>query len=238
MKKEIIDLKGSRPIFYKSFGLEIKSVDEEKRTVSGYLASFSNIDSDKDMLIKGCFAKSISERGPGTSTARKIAFLWMHDMKEPLGKFTKLQEDNTGLYFEAVIDKIPLGDRALEQYASGTLNQHSIGYKYIWDKLEYDETQDCFIVKEVDLFEGSVVTLGCNENTPFMGMKSTDLESQRNQLIKETESCLKGIEYDKQYQIRQLIAKHISLAETEPIESLKTEISKPDESSFNFLLGK
>ena len=224
--EEIKRKKGNKPVVYKSLALAFK-VDSESRTVSGYLAAFGNVDSDGDMLIQGCFTKSLQERGVGSKTARKIAYLWQHDMREPIGKFTKLEEDSTGLYFEAVLDKVPRGDQALTQYQSGTLNQHSIGYKYLWDKVELDDQNNCLIVKELDLFEGSVVTLGANENTPFTGMKAADIESQRNQLDRDIETSLKGLDYDKQYQLRQLIARAISLAETEPEPNHSKEVSKP-----------
>lgn len=225
----------SRPVYYKSFSLEVKSIDTEGRIVTGYLASFNTLDQDGDVLIKGCFAKSLIERGPESTTARKIAYLYMHDMKDPIGHFTVLKEDDFGLYFEAYIDKIPQGDRVLEQYKSGTLNQHSIGIRYQWEKCQWGEWSlpdstktDAFICYEVMLFEGSVVTLGANENTPFMGMKSESIESERNALIRETERILKGMDPEVQYDIRRLISKHISLAEVEPQAALKEE-GKPSQ---------
>jgi HK97 family phage prohead protease len=207
---------------YKSFCKELKA-DKESRTVSGYLAAFGNKDSDSDILVKGCFAKSLQERGVASSSNRKIAYLHQHDTKKPLGKFTKLEEDDFGLYFEAKISKIPLGDEVLEQYSDGTLNQHSIGFKYIWDKIEYDEVQDAYIVKEVNLYEGSVVTLGANENTPFLGLKSEQLESHRNQILQDFELAIKGLDYDNQIELKQIFSRLISLSEAEPQEALKEE---------------
>lgn len=211
----------NRPIVFKSFSdLKLKA-DNESRTVSGYLAAFGNIDSDRDILIKGCFAKSLTEHGVSSSSAQKIAFCYMHNITQPLGRFTRLEEDEKGLYFEAEIDKIPLGDQVLTQYQSGTLNQHSIGFRYIWDKIEYDQEQDAYIVKEVRLYEGSVVTIGANENTPFIGMKSQDIESHTNQLLRDTETALKGLTREQAYNIRQILSKHIALIQTEPVKPLE-----------------
>lgn len=210
----------SRPIYYKSLSLKNITVDEESRKISGYAAVWGSKDDGNDILLKGCCAKSISERGPESNTNRKIIFLWQHDTEEPLGKILVLKEDDYGLYFEAEIDKIPEGDRALTQLKSGTLNQFSIGFMYVWDKIEYDETKGCWIVSEINLFEISVVSFGSNENTSFLGMKSTQLESERNKLLRKTEQVLKSFSYEDQLQIKQLIAKHISLAETEPAKPL------------------
>lgn len=206
----------NRPIYYKSFdgGIEVNG-----RKVSGYLAAFGTKDADKDVISKGAFTKSLNERGVTSSTARKIAFLYQHDMSRPIGRFTTLAEDTKGLYFEAELDNIPLANDVLEQYKSGTLNQHSIGFRYLADKTEYSKSEDTFYVKEVDLFEGSVVTMGANENTPFLGLKAESVESEVEQLRRETELVLKHIPFDEQYKIRQLISKHISLIETEPVKA-------------------
>ena len=204
----------SRPVLPVNF----KSIDQKynivegSRTVSGYLSIFNVVDSDSDMIVKGAFAKSITERGPESATNRKIAFLWQHDMKQPLGRMTVLKEDNTGLYFEAKLDDIPEADRALTQLLSGSLNQFSIGFSYVWDKMEYDEALDAFVCKEINLFEGSVVTLGANEYTFFDGMKSSQMKDAKTKLLKETESFIKSLPADQQYACRQIITKNIQLA--------------------------
>lgn len=217
------------PVEYKALAPTDLSVDENSRTISGYAAIFGNKDDANDIIIKGAFAKSINERGPDSTTNRKIAFLWQHDMEEPLGRITVLKEDTKGLYFEAVLDKIPEADRAIEQLKSGTLNQFSFGYSYVWDKMEYDEEQDAFILYEVKLYEISVVTLACNEETMFCGMKASELESEENKLRRETEKTLKRFSQEDEYAIRQLIKKHLALNSVKPPQALKNE----DEPQFN-----
>lgn len=209
------------PIVYKSLG---GNIEVNSRRVSGYLAAFGMKDSDDDIIVKGAFSKSLRERGPSSTTARKIAFLYMHDITKPIGRFDVLKEDDHGLYFEAELDNIPLANDVLEQYKSGTLNQHSIGFRYIHDKISFDETEKAFLVKEVDLFEGSVVTLGANENTPFLGMKSEQFEGEIEQLRRDTELVLKHIPFEEQYRIRQLISKHIALAKSEPMKVTPEEV--------------
>ena len=206
-----------RPVFFKALGAEVKA-DFPSRKVSGYLAAFGNIDLDGDILVKGCFAKSLQEHGPGSPSPQKIAYLYQHEIDEPLGRFTVLTEDDKGLYFEAEIDATQCGDDTLTQYLSGTLNQHSIGFKYIWDKLDFDDTKNAFIVKEVQLFEGSVVTIGSNENTPFTGFKSLQLESERVKMLAEVEKILRSMPAEKAYPLRKIITKYISLADQEPVK--------------------
>ena len=217
-------------ISYKEFSFAIKEPTVEGRTVCGYLAVFGNKDSDCDILIKGCFAKSLTERGVGSPAGNKIAHLWQHQMCEPLGKYITLKEDDFGLYFEAVYDDIELANRALTQIKSGTLNKFSIGYTYVWDKMEYDEVRDAFICKELNLYEGSVVTLAANDMTYVTGVKSEQKAEMVESLKEDMDMALVGVKSHKQFEIRQIFSKLMALATVEPVDSQKEKIkgeSKP-----------
>lgn len=151
---------------------EASVVDEDKHVIEVKFASFGNVDSDGDLLVKGCFAKSINDRGPESSTNRKIAFLWQHDMRDPIGKILKIDEREDGAYATVQLsdfDAVPNAKRAYYQLQEGTINQFSFGFNYIWDKMEYDEEKDAFIIMEVKLYEISVVTMGANEETEYIG---------------------------------------------------------------------
>lgn len=203
----------SRPIFYKSMPMESIEVDEGKREVQGYLAAFDNVDMDGDIYVKGAFKKSISERGPGSKTPRKIAYLYNHSLSSPVGVFTELWEDSKGLAFKGILDPTDIGERLAIQYKTGSVNNHSIGHLYVWDKVEKVEINGkaAFINKESNLFEGSATTIGINENTPYMGKKS--LTDDMAILKYETELFLKSLTPENEYNARQLIMKHIALTE-------------------------
>lgn len=147
-------------------------MDDEKHVIRVKFASFGNKDSAGDILVKGCFAKSINERGPQSDTNRKIAFLWQHDISDPIGKVLEIEELDDGAYATVQLsnfDAVPNAKRAWYQLNDGDINQFSFGFQYVWDKMEYIEEEDAFLVKEVVLHEISVVTLGCNERTEYMG---------------------------------------------------------------------
>lgn len=214
----------NKPISYKAIG---GGIEIAGRKVSGYLAHFDTKDMDNEIITKGAFQKSIQERGVNSTTARKIAYLYQHNLDKPIGRFTTLNEDQKGLYFEGELDNIPLANDVLEQYKSGTLNQHSIGFLKVRDKSTWSDSEKALILKEVNLFEGSVVTLGANENTPFLGLKSEFVASEWEQLSRETEQVLKHIPFEEQFKIRQLISKHISLMEVEPVSTTTQKIHEP-----------
>lgn len=212
---------------FKSFSIDKKelNVDSQSRKISGYAAIWGNRDKAADILIKGCCAKSIQERGPQSSANDKIIFLWMHDMHEPVGKITTLYEDDKGLYFEAEIDEIEIGDRIIKQLESGTLNQFSIGFNYVWDKVEYDDKTDSYIVKEIILWELSVVSIGMNGLTEYTGLKSAEeIQDKELELQKEIDSELNGLSASKKSAIQGLFSRVSTLSKIKPDEARKKEL--------------
>lgn len=218
---------------FKSFEVKELSFNGESRTISGYAAVFNNKDKAGDILIKGCFAKSIQDRGPESQANDKIIMLWQHDQHEPIGKITKLIEDDKGLYFEAFIDDVERGNQAIKQLESGTLNQFSIGYSYVWERCEYDNERDAFIVKEVVLYEISVVSIGCNGETEYLGLKA-EFADPYEEMKNEIESIVKGLNIRKKEEIYTLVRKALSLGQfkpnapqkaVEPLEEVKADIN-------------
>lgn len=221
---------------FRSIDIKEYQFDKENRTISGYAAIFDNVDKAGDMLIRGCFSRSLKERGPESSANDKIIFLWMHKMDEPLGKITKLIEDERGLYFEATIDRIDLGDRALIQLESGTLNQFSIGYNYVWDRCEWRKVNgiDVFVVGEVVLYEISVVSIGCNGETEYGGLKSSeDVDKAYNELFDNLSNELKDLPINKKSALQGLISKVWSLAKIETATDRKGSQKPLDEKHDN-----
>jgi len=219
--QELKHKKGLRPVYFKQLDLSDFNIDLSKREVKMVWSAFNVKDSDGDIIIRGAFAKSINERGPASTTHRKIAYLKFHNYNLPQGPLTKLWEDDKYLIAIANIDPTPDGDVTITQYQTGTLNQHSIGYRYIWDKIEYSEQDDALICKEIDLWEGSAVVAGSNENTPLLEIRGQATESLIAKSMDELERLLKTVEIKSQYELRKSISTLLSLVESdEPRQSL------------------
>ena len=202
----------------------------QDRTVKGYLVVWGVRDTHGTTFVKGSCTKSIKERGPNSSAYQKILFLWQHRGDEPIGQFTVLEEDDYGLYFEAVLDEIPEGERALIQINSGTLNQFSIGFRYLWDRMEYDEEEDLIVIYECHLLEGSVVTFASNDQTHAV-RSIEQLHEQKTILDDDTEFFIRGLPKNKQLELRQLITRHVSLATIRPETFIPPDTGEPEESS-------
>jgi uncharacterized protein len=165
--KPIIDITKRKSNLYnfKSYGVKTLDVDEGSRKVKVYLSAFGNIDSDNDRIIKGAFAKSIKERGPESTSNRQIAYLRMHDWNKQIGKMLELSEDDYGLLAVAQLGKSTIGQDAMYDYQEGIIREHSIGFRYVIDKMKMNDAENCFDVFEVELWEGSAVTFGANSET-------------------------------------------------------------------------
>lgn len=74
--------------------------DGEQGLVTGYASKFWEVDSYGECTAPGCFAKSISERGP-KSDRNRILFRYEH--QHTIGKHTDLSEDGVGLQIEAKV---------------------------------------------------------------------------------------------------------------------------------------
>lgn len=186
----------------KSIDLNVKDLDLGKREVAMYLSQFGNIDSDQDMIVKGAFARSIAERGPQSESNRKIAFLRYHDWQHQIGKFERLEEDDKGLFAVAKLGTSTKGEDALRDYDEEIIKEHSIGFQYIWDKMNWVDDDSVkgdgyYRIDEVKLFEGSAVTLGANEETPVLGVQKSanpmdDLKKIEDEISIVTKAIING----------------------------------------------
>lgn len=208
----------------KNIGLELKDLDTDKRQVKIALSKFGNVDSDGDIIIRGAFAKSIMERGVNSTSNRKIKFLRYHDFEHEIGKFTELYETDEYLMAVGELGRSTKGNDAFLDYQDGIITEHSIGFQYIFDKMEQDADGNT-LIKELILWEGSAVTFGANEETPVFdvvkGNKKGYLErlnTKMDGLIsalkngKGTDERLQQIEMD----LRVVQSKYNSLINLQP----------------------
>jgi len=170
----------------KSFELEIKDADSNGM-IRGYASTFGNIDQGLDVVDKGAFKKSIKE------SKGLFPILADHNPSKQIGWNLRAEEDDKGLYVEGKLDlnvqdareKYSLAKTAMENGAKMGL---SIGYMTI--KAEPDRQQTSVRrLKELKLFEYSIVTFPMNTSAMITAMKS-QFDGARNidsikQLIKD-----------------------------------------------------
>lgn len=148
--------------------LTLKSVSDSGE-FEGYGSVFGVKDSYSDIVVPGAFLKSLND---WSGKGRLPALLWQHDMSEPIGVYTEMREDETGLYVKGrlLIDDDPLAKRAHAHMKAGSLSGLSIGY--ILNDWEYDRDKGGWLLKEIDLWEVSLVTFPANDEARISEVKS------------------------------------------------------------------
>lgn len=148
---------------------EVRSVTESG-SFAGYGSVFGTVDSYRDVVEKGAFARSLAaweQRG------QLPALLWQHKSDEPIGVYTRMVEDDHGLFVEGQLAlKTQRGAEAHELLKLGALRGLSIGFNYADGGVEYEKTTDTFRVKEVDLWETSLVTFPANTDATVIEVRS------------------------------------------------------------------
>jgi len=148
--------------------VELKATNDETGEFEGYLSVFGNVDSYKDVVDRGSFSKTIKE---AKSKQEPFLFpiLWQHNPHEPIGGFLEMSEDSRGLFVKGQLDlDIEPGKRAYSGMKKGYLRGLSIGYETVKDGWEKDIRH----LKEIRLYEGSVVTFPANTAAQVDQVKS------------------------------------------------------------------
>jgi HK97 family phage prohead protease len=174
LKKLQIDTKSFR---IKAF--EIKEDSEMKTAmISGYGSIFNNEDFGGDVIEQSAFDKTLAEKG------NNVYFFADHnyDMKSLLG-FAQMRKDDKGLFGEYSLNLETEQGRnayvlAKQLQSAGLSLGLSIGYSTV--KADYDSMNQVRRIKEVKLYEISLVPFPMNENA-----RVTDAKSEIELLKKE-----------------------------------------------------
>jgi len=222
---------------------ELKDMDSENRRVAVYLSTFNTIDSDNDMIMPGAFTKSLEERGVNSASNRKIAFLRHHNWEMQIGKWVELAQDEKGLYAVGELGRSTMGEDAFKDYEDGIIREHSIGFKYIADKIKWVEDSSMankgyFQINEVKLYEGSAVTFGANEFTNVVEVKGEEKIEQAHKISNEIEILTKALANGKgtderlhqiEMKLKYLNGQMLLLCKSEPDVKSHSRDEKPTE---------
>jgi uncharacterized protein len=155
----------------KSLALELKADDAGE--VEGYGSVFGGLDSYGDTIEPGAFAASISKRKP--------KMLWQHRMDKPIGVWDDVSEDGKGLRLKGRIADTELGREARQLIKMGAMDGLSIGYRTIRDEMRGNNR----VLKEVDLWEVSFVTIPADAAATVTGVKSIATERDCEDALRE-----------------------------------------------------
>lgn len=150
----------------KDFKFELKALAEDG-TFEGYLSVFNVIDLGNDVVEPGAFTKTIQEQ-KGT-----VPLLWQHRTDKPIGTLT-LEEDQYGLKVNGkLLLEVQQGREAYTLVKSGVIKGLSIGFEAIKKQVEKGVRR----LKEIRLYEGSIVTFPMLPIAQITGIKSLEDKS-------------------------------------------------------------
>jgi HK97 family phage prohead protease len=145
-------------VITKSLPFECK-VNLGERQFEGYASTFGNKDLVDDIMEKGCYRKSIAERGPNGSNDIKV--LWGH--MEPFGMPLELHEDDHGLYVVGQASDTHENKDRLVYMRDGVVKTMSVGFRIPEGKAWFEEDNWTRHITEAKLMEFSPVMFPANE---------------------------------------------------------------------------
>lgn len=168
---------------YKAATFAIKSFSEETGTVEGYASTYGNQpDSYGDIVTKGAFAKTIQERRP--------RMLWAHDSKSVIGVWDEVFEDERGLFVRGRFADTELARDVRSLVAMGAIDSMSIGFMINDAEKTGPNTRT---LKEVELYEVSIVTFPANESAVITGVKGEDENNSNNTSLHDDQELINAL---------------------------------------------
>jgi len=148
---------------------EMKSLSEDG-VFTGYGSVFGELDSYRDIVLKGAFTKTLERHA---AQGRKVKMLWQHNTRQPIGVYREIREDDYGLYVEGEINmEVQQGREAHSLMKQGALDGLSIGYDTVKDRI--DKEKRARLLEEVNLWEISPVTFPAGDSARVIDVKTFD----------------------------------------------------------------
>jgi HK97 family phage prohead protease len=142
---------------------------EADGTFSGYASLFGKTDLGRDVVMPGAFRGSLMKRG-----AAGVKMLFQHDPNQPIGVWTEIREDGTGLFVKGRLTAdVARAREVLALMRAGALDGLSIGYRTV--RGQTDAKTGVRRLMEVDLWEISVVTFPMLPDARVSSVKAMQL---------------------------------------------------------------
>ncbi len=163
---------------YAGSPFEIKQLSDSG-TIEGLLAGFGNVDRHGDVIGSKAFTRTLAERGN-----RPLPMLLHHDHHRPVGAWKQWEERSEGLYVKGSLSLSTRdGQEAHALAKDGALTGLSIGYITKQAKLDRQTGENHLL--DLELVEGSLVTVPCNPLTHVSTIKSISNANDIRDLLRE-----------------------------------------------------
>jgi hypothetical protein len=153
----------------RSFTFKMKQLldDDPEGYFEGQLAVYNVTDLGGDVIVPGAFSRSIQAKGS------QVPLLWQHDPSQPIGVLTLIDGPNALSVQGQLLLDLPMAESAYTLLKNKIIRGLSIGYDTIKESFE----DNVRVLKELRLWEGSIVTFPMNEQAMVTSIKSlSDIE--------------------------------------------------------------
>jgi len=176
----------------RNFVYDVKEVDEEGH-FAGYASVYNVIDAYRERVAPGAFAATLRK---WQSRGRLPPALWQHRSGEPVGPFTLMREDEKGLYTEGrlLVNDVQRAREAWALMKSKTVDGLSIGFNSVVE--EWNNEEKILTLKEIDLWEVSIVTFPANSESLITEVRSMFADGNVP-TIKEIEEILRDAGFSR-----------------------------------------
>jgi HK97 family phage prohead protease len=156
--------------------MEIKEITAEG-TFEGLLSPYGNVDGGLDVVEPGAYTKTIKDHGA------KVPLLWQHKADMPIGELT-LDDRKDGLWCKGqLLMELPEAQKAHLLIKATIVKGLSIGFESVKDAIEGGIRR----LKEIRLYEGSIVTFPMNEAALITSVKAKRERNEKGDFIEEFE---------------------------------------------------
>lgn len=154
--------------------VEIKDISPEG-TFEGLLSPYGNVDQGADVVEPGAYVKTLKDQG----SSRPL--LWQHKSDVPIGEIT-LDDRPDGLWCKGqLLMQLPEAQKAYLLIKARIVKGLSIGFEAIKDAIEGGVRR----LKEIKLYEGSIVTFPMNEMALITSVKGKESKGDFNEELTE-----------------------------------------------------
>lgn len=166
--------------------MEIKEITAEG-TFEGLLSPYGNVDGGNEVVEPGAYTRTLKHHGS------KVPMLWQHKSDVPVGELS-LDDRKDGLWCKgALLMELPEAQKAYLLIKAKIVKGLSIGFETLEDSVENGIRH----LKQIRLYEGSIVTFPLNEMALITSVKNRgDTKGDFNEELEELQT-LHGF-YDMQ----------------------------------------
>lgn len=151
----------------------------------GYASTFTNEpDSYGDVVKEGAFARTLAERA---ASKQALSVLYAHDMSDPfnnIGIALDAQEDKHGLKVHGKLDlDNPTAAQVYRLMKDGRLGKMSFAYQVVDGGFVKSEGQDVYEIRDLDLYEVSVVPIPANDEAVITTVKEKKGQFNEDEMV-------------------------------------------------------